>query len=576
MNSLSDFNQIWCVDFEFSQPVGEKLKPVCMVAREIRSNRLIRLWQDQLSALPEPPFPTSETTLFIAYYASAELGCFLALGWTLPEQILDLFVEFKLKTSGLEVQCGHGLLGALGYHGLPSVEALEKKSMQELALRGNDYNNKEKSMLLDYCQNDVSSLGLLLPKMLPTIDLPRALLRGRYMKAIAKMEWQGIPIDTDTLSELRANWVNLQDQLIAETDKHYGVFEKRIFKRDLFAMWLEEHKIPWPKLESGALDLTKDTFRDMAKIYPNISTLYELRTSLSQLRLKDLAVGSDGRNRCLLSAFSSKTGRNQPSTSKFVFGPATWIRSLIKPSKKRVLAYIDWEQQEFGIAAALSNDQAMMDAYQSGDPYLTFAKQAGAVPQSATKQSHKNTREQFKVCALAVQYGMGANSLGQKLGISSAYAKELLDLHKRTYKKYWQWSDDVLVIAQRDNKLTSTFGWQVSVGKKLNYRSLRNFLLQANGAEMLRLACILATERGIKVCAPIHDALLIETSTHGIDEPVDIVATQFAMEQASQIVLAGFPLRTDVKTIRYPDRYIDDRGKQMWDLISNLLSKVSV
>ena len=55
----------------------------------------------------------------------------------------------------------------------------------------------------------------------------------------------------------------------------------------------------------------------------------------------------------------------------------------------------------------------------------------------------------------------------------------------------------------------TVFGWRVHVGPDANPRSLRNFPMQANGAEMLRLACCLATERGIEVCAPVHDALLI-------------------------------------------------------------------
>jgi hypothetical protein len=49
-----------------------------MVARELGSNRLVRLWQDDLGS--GPPFPINDDTLFLAYYASAELGCFLQLG----------------------------------------------------------------------------------------------------------------------------------------------------------------------------------------------------------------------------------------------------------------------------------------------------------------------------------------------------------------------------------------------------------------------------------------------------------------------------------------------------------------
>ena len=128
------------------------------------------------------------------------------------------------------------------------------------------------------------------------------------------------------------------------------------------------------------------------------------------MRLADLAVGHDGRNRTLLSPFRARSGRNQPSNSKFIFGPSVWLRGLIKPPPGHGVAYIDWEQQEFGIAAALSGDENMKAAYRSGDPYLAFAKQADAAPSDATKATHKAVREQFKQCVLAVQFGMGEES----------------------------------------------------------------------------------------------------------------------------------------------------------------------
>ena len=56
--------------------------------------------------------------------------------------------------------------------------------------------------------------------------------------------------------------------------------------------------------------------------------------------------------------------------------------------------------------------------------------------------------------------------------------------------------------------------------------------MQANGAEMLRLACCLATERGIEVCAPVHDAILICAPLDRIE--ADVVAAQAAMGEAAQ------------------------------------------
>jgi len=242
--------------------------------------------------------------------------------------------------------------------------------------------------------------------MLPRIDLPRALFRGRYMAAAAAMEYAGVPIDVPMLELLREEWANIQDELIRAIDTSYGVFDGRTFKADRWAQYLAAHNIPWPRLDSGRLDLNDDTFRQMARAYPTVSPMRELRSALSEMRLADLAVGRDGRNRTILSAFRSRTGRNQPSNSKFVFGTSVWLRGLVRPPPGHGIAYVDWEQQEFGIAAALSGDRAMLEAYQSGDPYLSFAKQAHAVPSDATKKTHGPTRELFKQCGLGVLFGM--------------------------------------------------------------------------------------------------------------------------------------------------------------------------
>ncbi|NQU23668.1 MAG: DNA polymerase I [Candidatus Nealsonbacteria bacterium] len=566
--NFADFNEIWLADFEFFQPDGERPTPLCLVAREFRSGRLIRLWHDDLTLLPEPPFPIDSNSLFVAYYASAELGCHLALDWGMPACILDLYAEFKCKASGRQTPCGFGLLGASTYHGLDSIESAEKDSMRGLAMRGGPYTVRERADLLDYCQSDVDALAKLLPAMIPQIDLPRALLRGRYMTAAARMEWNGIPIDVPVLRKLRSKWDSIQDHLIDRIDRDYGVYDGRTFKSERWAAWLVEKGVPWAHTPSGSLALDDETFRQAARMYPEVSAMRELRATLSKLRLHELAVGYDGRNRCLLSAFASKTGRNQPSNAKFIFGPATWLRGLIKPAPDTAVAYIDYEQQEFAIGAALSGDHAMMDAYTSGDPYLAFAKQAGAVPPNATKETHKDERDQFKVCALATQYGMGATSLAIKLGEPIVRARELLHLHRETYHEYWRWSDAARDYAMLSGRLQTVFGWTVHVGTNANPRSLRNFPIQANGAEMLRLACCRATEQGIKVCAPVHDALLIEAPLAEIDQTIE--HCQAIMREASEIILGGYSLRTDVEVVRYPDRYMDKRGAKMWEVVCDL------
>ena len=191
MDSLRHFREVWLVDFEFGQPAGEHPEPRCMVAREFRTGRTIRAWSDDLAAMDSPPFPVGDDALFVAYFASAEFGCFQALDWPMPRRVLDLFVEFRNLTNGLNTVSGNGLLGALAYFALGAIDGAEKTEMRDLAIRGGWYSDRERQALLDYCESDVLALAKLLPAMLPSIDIPRALLRGRYMTAVAAMEWNG-------------------------------------------------------------------------------------------------------------------------------------------------------------------------------------------------------------------------------------------------------------------------------------------------------------------------------------------------------------------------------------------------
>lgn len=563
------FREIWLVDFEFSSGPGERPVPLCVVAREFRTGRTIRVFGDELHQMGRPPYSTGRDDLFVAYYSSAEVSCHLVLGWPTPYNILDLFTEFRRRTNGLIVPCGNGLLGAMLAYGLTGIEATEKDAMRQLALRGGSYTSEERAALLDYCESDVVALDRLLPLMLPDVDLLRALVRGRFMGATAHVEHNGVPIDSTALSTLKDHWPLIQLDLIGYIDEDYHVFEGTSFRRDRFQDYLVANNIPWPRLPSGELALDDDTFKDMARAFPVLAPLRELRVTLSQMRLIGLEVGGDGRNRTILSAFSSKTGRTQPSNTKFIFGPATWLRSLIKPVEGYGIAYIDYSQQEFAIAAALSGDINMMAAYVSGDPYMTFAIQAGAAPVGATKKTHGEVRDRFKTTALAVQYGAGPALIAARTGLSEPYAHELLQLHQRTYPTYWEWSRAVVDFAMLHGYLDTTFGWRLHVGQNPNPRSLANYPVQGNGAEMLRLAVTFAVEDGVKVCAPVHDALLVEAPLDRLDEAV--ATARKAMADASKIVLDGFEVRTDVKVVRYPDRYADERGIKMWDTVQRVL-----
>jgi hypothetical protein len=560
------FREIWCVDYEFRRiPEPERPEPVCAVALELRSGRKICEWQDEMG--PNAPYDTSKDSLFVAFASDAEMECHLVLGRPLPARVLDLRVEFLQAINSTprpppdknKQTRRSSLVHALTHYGLDSIDAADKERWRKLILRGGPWTAEEREGILHYCELDVRALALLLVAMIRrnhiSLDgqLNFSLYHGRYMRAVARMQFTGVPIDLERFNRLADGWDQIENNLIDTLGKQYGVFDETgSFCEKRFTRYLNAHGWGWPVHESGRLDLKEKTFKQMARLHPELEPLRQLKYCRDQLKLRELRVSRDGWNRYWLNPFGSRTSRNQPSNAHSVFGPAVWTRDfLIQPKPGSGIVSLDWVGQEFGIMAALSNDLAMQKAYISGDIYLTFGKQAGILPAWATGQTHSAQREQLKVCVLATQYGQKYKALSEQIGQPDIVGRELLRLHRKVYRRFWAWSDNRVNRYLWDNEQQTVFGWTHRFKEWPSINSVRNFDAQSNGAEMMRLACCLATEAGISVCAPIP--------LDRLDE--DVAKMRFYMAEASRIVLDGFELRTDQHIFRYPDRYSDPKGR---------------
>src|SRR3954470_23159122 len=132
--TLGEAEEIWAVDFEFIARDGERPDPVCLVAREVRTGRMIKQWRGGVT--PAPPFRIDHRAIYVSYYASAELGCHLALGWPMPANVLDLFCEFRNRFNGLSLPVKPDLIGALTLFGLDHMTVEHKNSMRDHVLRG--------------------------------------------------------------------------------------------------------------------------------------------------------------------------------------------------------------------------------------------------------------------------------------------------------------------------------------------------------------------------------------------------------------------------------------------------------
>src|SRR5438093_1579697 len=125
------FREVWCADFEYRSLPGERPQVLCLVAQDLISGRQIQMWVDELRQLRKAPFDTGPDVALVAYYASAELGCFLELGWPLPVNVIDLYCEHRVETNGrpslLDKKLRNKLLGALAVRGLGHIDAGDKQ-----------------------------------------------------------------------------------------------------------------------------------------------------------------------------------------------------------------------------------------------------------------------------------------------------------------------------------------------------------------------------------------------------------------------------------------------------------------
>jgi hypothetical protein len=564
--------QTFC-DFEFDQPEGEMPRPLSAVFYERESDKWTRLSSDLFSS--EPPFDISTGSVFVAYAADAELLCFRALGWQFPANVIDLHVEYLNYSNRLErssSQVDDSLLAVLAEFRIDHISSAEKDRNRAVAMSGGPKTPEQWAKFIEYNETDVRPLPKLYDKLIGAGNLAQALERGRYMKAVATMQATGTPMDVAKLGEFRAKWESLKWRIIDVFDRDFGCYDGLRFSHDKFKSYVARRRMSWPSTDSGLLKTDKETFKERALLYPEVAALHELKSTLGLMKRESISIGRDGRNRCSLHPYRSKTGRNQPAASRFIWCDPSWMRSFVKPAPGRAISYIDYEQQEFLIAAGLSHDKQMQKAYQSGDPYLAFAKMAGALPPDATKASHPKVRELFKTCALGVQYGMQSAGLAHRLGRPEPEARALIEHHHNQFPEFWSWVDRVVSTIEFKKSLCTASGWRV-LRRSRDFpakwrRSAQNWLIQSTGADLLRLCCCLVTERGISLCAPIHDAILIEDSIDRIERTTAEVRE--IMESASRSLLDGLTIRTEVAI--FYDRFVDKRGVRMWDKVMELMA----
>jgi DNA polymerase-1 len=588
------------VDFEFRADPGERPFIWCMAFHEIHTGRRGVSWRDELAAMSAPPFDVGPNVAIVGYFATAEWSCFKQLGWPMPAQPIDLFAEGRvafnrfiphdLRRPGAPGGDRWGLYDMLARYGLEAGDTHHKTAMRKMAMTASlsSWTVETLRALLDYCLDDVLKTSQLFDRMFTTIDWPQARLRGLYTAVVAAIEHAGIPLDGKLYRELLGSWGAIKTHYITELEEtyKYSFHVDGSFKDELFVRWLSAHGMEWPATKAGTPRVNNDTFKMMEKAYPKngefpgIGPLRRFHSHIEQLRLIDLAVGADDRNRCLSSVFHGATGRTIYSTSKHIWQIPAQMRSLVWAESGQCIVILDVKAQEYAITAVESGEERMIEAYLTGDPYMAFAHDSGLAERHVTAKDDPALRAQCKIVALGIPYGMTGHGAAAQLGVSEMRGHELVQRHQMAYPRCHEWLREVYNKALVNEIMISKFGWKwrpvpyctVTRYDPPSRRSILNFTCQANGADEIRAAAVLGWMAGIEIISTMHDAVMFLTTRERLDEDTDTMTA--CLVQAGYAV-TGIKLDIEAKTVIGPAHYRDEkRGATDWDRTLRILHEV--
>src|SRR5262249_40581621 len=205
-SSFDRFREVWEHDFEYRQDANHCPVPVALSAKEQRTGTEISMRREQLLASTRLPFGQGLDTLVTSYSNVAELNCLNMLGYPIPTNLLCTYTETCAAINGLDIdgliEKRPSILEACDLFDIPHMTKEHKAHMRDLILNNTEYTEDQWREIEKYNREDVLEEGAILEAIAPKIDLPAALFRGRYAKAVSPMELRGLPVDVDYLRTL--------------------------------------------------------------------------------------------------------------------------------------------------------------------------------------------------------------------------------------------------------------------------------------------------------------------------------------------------------------------------------------
>ena len=315
----------------------------------------------------------------------------------------------------------------------------------------------------------------------------------------------------------------------------------------------------------------KDSIKALKSISPEDDGTYKI----------DRFIGCDFKQRPNFNPYGTKTGRNAPSATSFLFLMPKWMRLLVNPRKGRYICDLDAHSEEVAIAAALYNDENKREVYRSADVYMKYAQLAGAYPKDKPiltedeRESEKWFKEEgwtqvrkiYKGGFLGMQFGMGGASLERRVRLSlpeekrdeifEGWGDSFVDSYRSLFSNETECVTKVRQAYSNQKKgVMLQDGWRLGPDDP-NILSVSNFPVQGTGSVILRRCCELCDAEGIQIYATLHDAISFTGKLENMEREID-TARECFRRAAEDILGENLMVIGNPEIIKHDENWIHD------------------
>ena len=393
--------------------------------------------------------------------------------------------------------------------------------------------------------------------LLHNIELPLA-------RVLAKMEHVGFCVDKKGIEEfgksLSSRINELTDLIYKEVGHEFNINSPKQLGVALF----EELKLPCKKKTKSGYSTNAEVLESLRYDHAVIEYILEYR-SLTKLKstycdglLKVIA--PDGRIHTSFNQVETRTGRIsslEPNLQNIPIRTPLGreLRKFFIAGDGETLIDADYSQIELRVLADLSNDENMINAFNSGvDIHTTTASQVFGLP---VDMITKELRSRAKAVNFGIVYGIGAFSLAKDIGVSRKEAQEYINNYLATFSGVDKYMNHMIELAKKRGYSETLFNRRRYLPelsssnhmlRAFGERVARNMPIQGTAADIIKIAMVKVDKRltdenmKSRLILQVHDELIVEAPEDEAQKALEIVTQE--MENACKMKVC---LRADGK-----------------------------